>query len=101
MGIIDDVGPGVKNFKKGDRVVASFNISCGECEYVRAAVFCPDLLIVIPFQIRFCTKKAFSCCDYTNPSKKCKELLGDRLCGAYGYSHLTGGYDGGQAEFVR
>jgi threonine dehydrogenase-like Zn-dependent dehydrogenase len=81
MGIIDEVGPGVKNFKKGDRVVASFNLACGKCE--------------------FCAKEAFSCCDSTNPSKKCEELHGDRLSGAYGFSNVTGGYDGGQAEYVR
>jgi len=81
MGIIDSVGSAVTNFKPGDRVVASFDIACGDCE--------------------FCKKEKYSLCDATNPSTECEKLLGGKLCGAYGYTHLTGGYDGGQAEYVR
>jgi threonine dehydrogenase-like Zn-dependent dehydrogenase len=81
MGIVDDVGPEVKDFKKGDRVVASAVIACGECE--------------------FCQKGAYSCCDTTNPSDHCEQEYGHRTAGIFGYSHMTGGYDGGQAEYVR
>jgi len=81
MGIIEDVGPGVQNLKKGDRVVVSAVIACGTCE--------------------FCLKGAFSCCNLTNPSEQCREMYGHRLSGIFGYSHLTGGFPGGQAEFVR
>jgi len=81
MGIVESVGPEVKNVKVGDRVVVSAVISCGCCQY--------------------CKKGLFSCCDVTNPSKECEEMYGHRLSGIFGYSHLTGGYDGGQAEFVR
>jgi threonine dehydrogenase-like Zn-dependent dehydrogenase len=81
MGIIEDVGSGVHDFKRGDRVVASAVIACGQCE--------------------FCRKGAYSCCDATNPSQECEEMYGHRTAGIFGYSHLTGGYPGGQAEFVR
>jgi len=81
MGIVEDVGPGVREFKRGDRVVASAVIACGECE--------------------FCRKGAFSCCDTTNPSVDCEEAYGHRLSGIFGYTHLTGGYPGGHAEYVR
>lgn len=82
MGVIHDVGPDVKNFKKGDRVVACFDIACGKC------FFCDKL-------------KLFTCCDCTNPSKEEEKLYGDRTAGFYGYSHMTGGWPGGQAEYTR
>ena len=81
MGIIEEVGPEVKNFKKGDRVVVGFPIVCGECE--------------------FCKKKKFTLCERTNPNKEMESLYGHRLAGIFGYSHLLGGYEGGQAEYVR
>jgi threonine dehydrogenase-like Zn-dependent dehydrogenase len=81
MGIIEDVGSEVKNIKKGDRVVVSAVISCGQCNY--------------------CKLGYMSCCDCTNPSKEMEELYGHDISGIFGYSHLTGGYDGGQAEYVR
>uniref|UniRef100_A0A7I4C4Q5 Enoyl reductase (ER) domain-containing protein n=2 Tax=Physcomitrium patens TaxID=3218 RepID=A0A7I4C4Q5_PHYPA len=81
MGIIDEVGPGVKNFKKGDRVVASALIACFNCWA--------------------CKEQSFSLCETTNPSKETSVACGDRTGGIYGYCHLTGGYDGGQAEYVR
>jgi len=81
MGYVDAVGPEVKDIKVGDRVVCCFDIACGKCEY--------------------CLKGAFSCCDTTNPSERMEALYGHRIGGAFGYSALTGGYDGGQAEFVR
>jgi len=81
MGIVEEVGPNVKNFKVGDRVVVSFCISCGACEY--------------------CKKQLFTLCDNTNPSKEMEKMYGHRISGAFGYSHLTGGYDGGQADYLR
>jgi threonine dehydrogenase-like Zn-dependent dehydrogenase len=81
MGIVESVGPQVHKLKVGDRVVVSAVIACGECMY--------------------CKKKQFSLCDVTNPSKQLEEMYGHRLSGIFGYSHLTGGYDGGQAEYVR
>jgi len=81
MGIIDAVGPKVKNRKVGDRVVVSFQIACGKCEY--------------------CQKKFSSFCDRTNDSSLMQKLYGQRDAGFFGYSHFTGGYAGGQAEYVR
>jgi threonine dehydrogenase-like Zn-dependent dehydrogenase len=81
MGIIDEVGPEVKNFKVGDRVVVSAVICCGECFY--------------------CKSGRVSCCDMTNPCQDLDKLYGHRLAGIFGYSHLLGGFEGGQAEYVR
>jgi threonine dehydrogenase-like Zn-dependent dehydrogenase len=86
MGIVRDVGPGVSNIQVGDRVVASFDIACGTCFY--------------------CKRQFFSCCDKTNPedtiyTRAVDTMYGHRTSGIYGYSHLTGGYEGGQAEFAR
>jgi len=81
MGIVDKVGPGVKNLKPGDRVVTSFQIACGTCEY--------------------CQKKLSSFCDRTNNSNLMNTLYGHRDAGFFGYSHLAGGFPGGQAEYVR
>jgi threonine dehydrogenase-like Zn-dependent dehydrogenase len=81
MGIVESVGPKVKKIKPGDRVVASFQIACGKC--------------------RFCTQKLTSQCERTNPSSVANAMYGHRTAGIYGYSHLTGGYAGGQAEYVR
>jgi threonine dehydrogenase-like Zn-dependent dehydrogenase len=81
MGIVEDVGPEVKNFKKGDRVVAAFDLGCGACMY--------------------CKKGLYSCCDVTNTSDTQEMLYGHRTCGMHGYSALTGGYEGGQAEYAR
>jgi len=81
VGIVESTGEKVTKFKVGDRVVVSAIIACGECEY--------------------CEKKMFSCCDRTNPSKEMEEMYGHRTAGLFGYSHLTGGYDGTQAEYLR
>ncbi len=82
MGEIVDLGPGVKNLKKGDRVVVPFTISCGSCF--------------------FCREKLYSLCDNSNPNAVLAEKFwGHSPCGIYGYSHLVGGYAGGQAEYVR
>jgi len=82
MGEVVDVGRGVNNLKVGDRVVVPFPISCGNCF--------------------FCQKKLFSLCENSNPNAMMAEKLwGHSLAGIFGYSHLTGGYAGGQAEYAR
>lgn len=81
MGIVEKVGPNVTTVKPGQRVVASFMIACGECSY--------------------CKQKLSSFCDRTNPSTLMNAMYGHRLAGIFGYSHLTGGFAGGQAEYVR
>ncbi len=82
MGEIVELGPDVKNRKVGDRVVVSFPISCGNCF--------------------FCQQQMFSLCENTNPNAwMAEKLFGHSPCGIYGYSHLTGGYAGGQAEYAR
>ncbi|KAG2450469.1 hypothetical protein HYH02_004970 [Chlamydomonas schloesseri] len=81
MGFVEEVGPEVKHVKKGDRVVACFDIACGRC--------------------RSCSRGAFSGCDVTNPSKDQEMMYGARSAGLFGYAHVTGGYEGGQADYVR
>jgi threonine dehydrogenase-like Zn-dependent dehydrogenase len=81
MGIVEQVGPQCKNLKVGDRVVISFLIACGKCAY--------------------CERGEWSCCDTTNPSKDMEKLYGHRTAGLFGYSRLTGGYEGCQAEYIR
>src|SRR4026209_1893568 len=82
MGEVVEVGAENKKLKVGDRVVVPFTICCGECEQ--------------------CRRGNFSVCERTNPNKKIAELVfGHSTAGLFGYSHLTGGYPGGQAEYVR
>jgi threonine dehydrogenase-like Zn-dependent dehydrogenase len=84
MGIVEELGPDVdKNkLKVGDRVVVPFMMACGACF--------------------FCKRELYSCCDNTNPKSYIgEEMLGFATAGVFGYSHLTGGYSGGQAEFLR
>jgi len=82
MGEVVELGSEVTNLKVGDRVVVPFTISCGECF--------------------FCKKGLFSGCERSNPNRKAAELLwGHSPAGLYGYSHLLGGYAGGQAEYLR
>src|SRR5690348_14035093 len=82
MGEVVEVASGVDNLKVGDRVVVPFAISCGAC----AA----------------CKAQMFSLCENSNPNAWLAEkMLGHSAAGAFGYSHLTGGFAGGQAEYVR
>jgi threonine dehydrogenase-like Zn-dependent dehydrogenase len=83
MGEIVEVGSGLNGkVKVGDRVVVPFTIVCGECEQ--------------------CRRGNFSVCERTNRNKHIADkLFGHSTAGLYGYTHLTGGYPGGQAEYVR
>lgn len=82
MGEVVEVGSGVSNLKKGDRVVIPFTIQCGECDQCRAG--------------------NFSVCQRSNRKKELADkVFGHTTCGIFGYSHLTGGYAGGQAEYLR
>jgi threonine dehydrogenase-like Zn-dependent dehydrogenase len=84
MGVVVEVGANVKKLKKGDRVVVPFNISCGNCWW--------------------CEKTLYSLCDESNPPgnrKVAEEMMGQSPAGLFGYSHLVGGYPGGQAEYLR
>jgi threonine dehydrogenase-like Zn-dependent dehydrogenase len=82
MGEVVAVGKDVKKFKTGDRIVVPFDIACGECW--------------------FCQRHLYSCCDNTNPNAEAARMaMGQSPAGLYGYSHLTGGYAGGQAEYLR
>ncbi|KAH8792803.1 chaperonin 10-like protein [Hyaloscypha sp. PMI_1271] len=80
-GVVESMGPAVKGLKQGDRVVASFQIACGECYY--------------------CKKKQSSQCEKTNSNTLENGMYGGRTAGMFGYSHFTGGFAGGQAEYVR
>lgn len=83
MGIVEDVGPAVTKIKRGDRVVVPFTISCGDCF--------------------FCSRSLYAACENTNPGRGAlvnrKQIRSG--AGMFGYSHLYGGYPGGQAEYVR
>lgn len=82
MGEVVEVGSDVKNLKVGDRVVVPFVIACGECF--------------------FCKKGLYSCCDVSNPNAKIAiEAMGHSPAGLFGFSHMLGGFPGGQAEFLR
>jgi S-(hydroxymethyl)glutathione dehydrogenase/alcohol dehydrogenase len=73
MGIVEEVGAEVHEIQKGDRVVIPFNVSCGKCWY--------------------CRRQLWSQCDRSNPNGE--------VGGAFGYGQQLGGYEGGQAEYVR
>jgi threonine dehydrogenase-like Zn-dependent dehydrogenase len=82
MGEVVDVGRDVRKVKTGDRVVVPFPIACGACSA--------------------CLAKAYSLCENSNPNAWLAEkMLGHSPAGIFGYSHLTGGFAGGQAEYVR
>ena len=74
VGVVEQVGPSVRRLKPGDRVMVPFNVYCGSCY--------------------FCSRGLYSNCHNVNPNATA-------VGGIYGYSHTCGGYDGGQAEFVR
>ncbi|MFC0199155.1 zinc-dependent alcohol dehydrogenase [Paracoccus rhizosphaerae] len=83
MGRVVETGP-KSTLQKGQRVVVPFTISCGSCF--------------------FCKASLYSACDNSNPVEKqdaSEMLYGHAMSGLFGYSHLTGGYPGGQAEYVR
>jgi threonine dehydrogenase-like Zn-dependent dehydrogenase len=82
MGEVVEVGPETKDLKVGDRVVVPFTIACGECF--------------------FCKRGFFSGCERSNPNHATAEKLwGHSPAGLFGYSHMLGGYAGGQAEYLR
>lgn len=82
MGVVVETGKEVRRLKKGDRVVVPFTIACGNCF--------------------FCNKHLWACCDNTNPNAEIAEkLYGFSPSGLFGFSHMLGGYAGGQAQFVR
>jgi threonine dehydrogenase-like Zn-dependent dehydrogenase len=84
MGEVVEVGHGNTQLKVGQRVVVPFVIACGQCF--------------------FCQQQQFAACDNSNPAETAdmsEFLYGYPMTGAFGYSHLTGGYAGGQAEYVR
>jgi threonine dehydrogenase-like Zn-dependent dehydrogenase len=82
MGEVVETGPGVKNLRAGDRIIVPFPIACGKCW--------------------FCKEGLTSLCDNTNPNAWMNEaLMGYPTAGIFGYSHMYGGYAGGQAQYVR
>ncbi len=82
MGEVVEVGSGVSNLKVGDRVVVPFPIACGACNA--------------------CKAELYSACENSNPNAWLAEkMLGHHAAGVFGYSHLTGGFAGGQAEYAR
>lgn len=82
MGEVIEVGRSVKKFQVGDRVVVPFNMACGQCY--------------------FCKKQLFSLCDRSNRNAEmARKVMGHSPSGLFGYSHMLGGYAGGQAEFLR
>ena len=82
MGEVVEVGGGVKNLARGDRVVVPFPIACGHCLQ--------------------CEREMYSLCENSNPNAwMAEKLYGYPVCGIFGYSHMLGGYAGGQAEYAR
>jgi len=82
MGEVTDIGRDVQNLKVGDRVVVPFPIACGSCNA--------------------CKAELYSCCENSNPNGGIAEkMMGHSTAGIFGYSHMTGGYGGGQAEAAR
>jgi threonine dehydrogenase-like Zn-dependent dehydrogenase len=82
MGEVVEVGKEVRRLKVGDRVVVPFTISCGACF--------------------FCKKTLFSLCDTSNPNAEmARKVMGQSPAGLFGYSHMLGGFAGGQAEYLR
>jgi threonine dehydrogenase-like Zn-dependent dehydrogenase len=82
MGEVVEIGPAVTRLKVGDRVVVPFPIACGNC--------------------RACESGLTSVCENSNPNAAIAEkVMGHSPCGIFGYSHMLGGYPGGQAEYAR
>ena len=82
MGEVVEVGKDVQKLKKGDRVVVPFTLSCGKCW--------------------FCEHQLYSCCDTSNPNAEiARAQMGQSPAGLLGYSHMLGGFPGGQAEYLR
>ena len=82
MGVVVEVGSSVRKLQVGDRVVVPFTISCGDCY--------------------FCTKGLFSLCDRSNPNAEiARKAMGHSPAGLFGFSHMLGGFAGGQAEYLR
>ena len=82
MGQVVELRADNKKLKMGDRVVVPFTISCGECF--------------------FCQRGYYSGCERSNPNRpRAEKIWGHSPAGLFGYSHLLGGYSGGQAEFLR
>jgi threonine dehydrogenase-like Zn-dependent dehydrogenase len=82
MGEVVEVGSDVKNLRAGDRVVVPFPIACGRCGMCRAGLT--------------------ACCENSNPNAHLAEkMMGHSPAGVFGYSHMLGGFSGGQAEYVR
>lgn len=82
MGEVVEVGSAVERLKAGDRVVVPFPIACGHCNA--------------------CEADLYSACENSNPNAGISEkMFGHSVCGMFGYSHLTGGFAGGQAEYAR
>jgi len=82
MGEVIEVGMGVKKLKIGDRIVIPFDIGCGKCHH--------------------CREEEYSACDNSNPNAIIADkLYGQSGAGLFGYSHMYGGYAGGQAEYIR
>ncbi|CEG79394.1 hypothetical protein RMATCC62417_13871 [Rhizopus microsporus] len=81
IGTVEKIGHNVTKVRPGDRVVAAFNVACGKCEW--------------------CTKGLFTSCSCANNSSVMDKLYGHRISGVLGYSHMLGGFSGGQAEYCR
>lgn len=82
MGEVVELGNGVSNLKVGDKVVVPFVIACGQCF--------------------FCKKEMYSLCDTSNPNAEmAREVMGQSPAGLFGFSHMLGGFAGGQAEYLR
>src|SRR3954470_21282964 len=82
MGEVIETGTKVTKLQKGDRVVVPFPIACGGCF--------------------FCHRKMYSLCENSNPNAEIAEaMMGHPIAGVFGYSHMLGGFAGGQAEYAR
>lgn len=84
MGEVVEAGPAVTSLRKGDRVVIPFQLSCGSCW--------------------FCERQLFSLCDVSNPEPNAtmaRKVMGHSPAALFGYSHMLGGFSGGQAEYMR